>query len=141
MKITAENLKIHLMYKVTSGLTDKIQIGDVMSVQFERGRKDYWGKDRGDEFTIFRWKRKGEDKNEVWHVNNIKDVIYILTPFEFEIDKEYAEKRINELKKEINAFIYNYGLEQQYLTIEGIEDWSYLSLSKKEEHKIERHEK
>ncbi len=104
MKLTKHSLKIGLNYIVISGETNKIKSGDTIMVKFET-------RDSKDKFTVFRWKRKDEEGNQVWHnIDTIDKALAILKPFEFEEDREFAKRQIYHHQLEIVRIAKNYGL-------------------------------
>lgn len=100
MKLTEDNIKYDVKYKIVSGKSknpEKLDINDTIMIRKLNSIKNY---------TVFRFTRADPKKpnkihNEVWYFDTINEVKNLLSPFKFIIDREFAEKRIKKLKSEI----------------------------------------
>ena len=117
MKLTKDNIKLNVTYKVTEGIKSKIKVNDSVTIEFEKGHHFTCNNRVIDEFTIFRWARKEENKNEVWRFDIIEEVISFLSDFEFEFDIEKANEKIRKLKLKIDRIIHNYELPLEHTDI------------------------
>ena len=130
MKLTLDNLRLAVSYKIVSGESSAIMVGDHVTVKYDKLFNDHC-------FTVFRWRRSDDDGNVVWNFKKAEKVIDLLSDFDVAIDKMIAKSKIEVLRLRIDTLIYNYGLheEDRYSDLWSLinksnpqVDWSYRNL-------------
>lgn len=128
MILTLDNLILRLSYKVISGESSAIMVGDYVTVEYDNAF-DYC-------FTVYRWRRTDDEGNVVWNFKEAEKVIDLLSDFDVIIDKEVAAGKIEDLRFRIDTLIYNYGLDDNGGDVswrladknDPRVDWSYRNL-------------
>jgi hypothetical protein len=129
MILTLDTLSLSVSYRVVSGESSAIMVGDHITVKYDRLFNDHC-------FTVFRWRRNEDEGNIVWNFKKAEKVIDLLSDFDVIIDKEVAAGKIEDLRFRIDTLIYNYGLDDNGGDVswrladknDPRVDWSYRNL-------------